>query len=816
MGSIIIAVAAILATGIHLFRHCREEGLASMVSVAAYYAVLFTWLESMFLFIRYGGVLQRGRLDLLSSPADIVLFGIIWILLVIFLPQQIRKAKKGKAAEALQKAAVMQRWALRNGIGFILLVLPAAATYVGYMDVWKYTSIMLAAVYLAAFAVNVFFVSKQKEIQVFFSIVDVMALLSLPVCSLIRAEDVGVCAVYVILVYMGSCPLYLLYRSAVLDVREGSVFCALLDGYGRIDIKEWGRTFLLAMLPTGLLLFEFFMENTLEFYCVNISVFAFSNADYYGNCILYFLVLLIWISFFFSILRKEVYQILLTGMAAAACAAYIQVMFLNGSLGLTDLADIDWNSYLGDMVMGGIVWAAVFVFFIVLAVKKKRESVKVIGGISGALLMMQLAAAAYLFVSVGGWNNEPGRKLDFWCLTGKEQYAVSENENVIVIILDTYSNDYYDAMLEKYPDAMEEIGEFRDFTYYSNYDGMYDGTMIAMPNIVTGVPFDNTLSCREYLDRAFHSGKTTNFYQMLQDKGYTCRIFTDMSTFNWLGYNRLQEKFSNIEENPDHTTDINSWEITERMWKASAYRLFPMALKRFFLITTGEFDGLVTVGEQSVNGIDDDAEFYRKVREENVYTESTEGDFIIQHFLGMHSFIMDKSGSRDAGYSMEDAAYGNLYGVAGYIKELKRLGVYEAATIIVTADHGVHESLDGLQPVFFIKEPYASHDRMEVSAAPVSVGELIPTIAYNLGEDTEGYGNTIYDYSEGEERERVVYLRRYDENYPKVPKVDNSSFASDAYMNCLYEFSYTGDKEDLRMLDVGSPDKILTLVDFWW
>lgn len=57
------------------------------------------------------------------------------------------------------------------------------------------------------------------------------------------------------------------------------------------------------------------------------------------------------------------------------------------------------------------------------------------------------------------------------------------------------------------------------------------------------------------------------------------------------------------------------------------------------------------------------------------------------------------------GKNLPEAAYDNLNDVYVFLDELKNMGVYDNSTIIITADHGKIMTVDGIQPIFFIKEP---------------------------------------------------------------------------------------------------------------
>ena len=62
------------------------------------------------------------------------------------------------------------------------------------------------------------------------------------------------------------------------------------------------------------------------------------------------------------------------------------------------------------------------------------------------------------------------REESSYVLNGREQFNVSAEGNVIVFLLDYFSNDYVDAAEKAYPGL---LAPFHDFTYYDNCDSTY-------------------------------------------------------------------------------------------------------------------------------------------------------------------------------------------------------------------------------------------------------------------------------------------------------------------------------------------------------
>jgi arylsulfatase A-like enzyme len=155
---------------------------------------------------------------------------------------------------------------------------------------------------------------------------------------------------------------------------------------------------------------------------------------------------------------------------------------------------------------------------------------------------------------------------------------------------------------------------------------------------------------------------------------------------------------------------------------------------------------------------------------------------------------------------VEDTARGSFVVVDNYLEHLKELGVYEDATIIITADHG-----DFNEPsvIFFVKGPEEEHEEMQVNDAPISHCELLPTLADYVGLDYTNYGSgsTVWDITAEDERERYFLSRAYSSEYPTID-IYNGTRKSTS--NIFRKFIYhSGD----LTVDLSQPDAIIPMVD---
>ena len=136
---------------------------------------------------------------------------------------------------------------------------------------------------------------------------------------------------------------------------------------------------------------------------------------------------------------------------------------------------------------------------------------------------------------------------------------------------------------------------------------------------------------------------------------------------------------------------------------------------------------------------------------------------------------------------------------------LKEVGVYDNATIIITADHGGQE-YPYYQPIFYVKRPNEHHETSPQTTAPISHNDLLATYAVSMNLDAGEYGYSIFDFEDGQERERTYWLRAMDSNYPA-----NRCYCEDkeGAENVYRAYRYIGGLEELQKKILCGPDMVI-------
>ena len=372
-----------------------------------------------------------------------------------------------------------------------------------------------------------------------------------------------------------------------------------------------------------------------------------------------------------------------------------------------------------------------------------------------------------------------------------------------MFLLDYYSNDYIDAALRQYPDMLEPL---HDFTYYDNCDPVYIGTFPSVVHMLTGNAFDNTITIDEWFRQSWEGETARSFYRQITELGYKFNFFD--SNNDYFGIRYAEPYVENLHKLTHSDYTVRYGRLARVMAQLAAYRYAPHALKQYLKPDTFSFYSAVPLNGGEVETCRNQNAFYNKLVKDGL--RKVEGDgkyFVIEFLKGTHPpYHLNAEGLPDSNATLEETAAGYMTIVAAYLKQLQQMGLYDDATIIITSDHGDKEN--SMQVMYFIKEAGVRRDQMAVSSAPISHNELLGTLLVNMGAQTDL--PTIYDFSDGQLRERTVMRNYIDTKYPYVPKYHSTATGTHTVM---YAYTYTGDRRELRKQFRRGPSEILPLTE---
>ena len=556
----------------------------------------------------------------------------------------------------------------------------------------------------------------------------------------------------------------------------------------------------------ALLLFMYAVFGSMEVYLGNIKDFPMNLWETLLPLIAVFLIGVIVIPPIVAIPKGIIWRILTGLISGAALCSYLQNLFLNKNVGLLGDDDVDWSRFGNYGTTNLIMWGAALLVILVLAILLKDKWGKVSAWVCSALLAVQAIALAVMIVTAP--SSDAIALTKRYILNGSDQYTVSSKKNTVVFVLDYYANTYYDRVIDKYPKAAKY---FNDFTYYSNCDPVYIGTFPSMTHMLTGYEYDPTSKIDDWFNAAWNSTSSEAFYQCLAEEDTQLRLYT--TSGKNLGLKYAAGKVSNLVDGEllADTRTINHPKLIREMMKLAAYRYFPHEFKQYFMVSSGDFTSILSYNGVGIEKVRNSYEFYKALKSEKLTVDESNGNLlIVQHLRGTHApYNLSSKVTRHPGSSLEATGVANLKIVKEYLNQLKELGLYDDATIIITADHGDKEN--NMQVIYFLKQPGEKHKKMKESKAPISHDDFPGTLLQTMGRSAKDYNfTTIFDFSEDDERERTVMVNTMDRSYPKVPKY--GSFSEGTHTAVNY-YTYEGDLRDLRKRIKRGPSKTVPLAE---
>jgi len=541
------------------------------------------------------------------------------------------------------------------------------------------------------------------------------------------------------------------------------------------------KVFIIIYLP----IFSFGIFGPTEIFFANHVAFGVIFSEFGWIFLKYGTLLAIILTVLFLVLPDLVQKILLSVIWIFSLCGYIQTLFLNKNLDQIG-ATLDGYAPTTEIIIKNfLIWLAIITICIVILIKTKNNWKAPVFLTSLILLATQGVAYGTLFISA------PAESMEYiaseYSLSGEEQYTISSQENVIVFVLDTLSNELFALAEQKYPELSNSLS---DFTYYNNTDCNYVGTFPSIMHILTGADFDGSQKINEWLQDAWCNETTTRYYDSLHDAGYKINAYLTEPTLLY-GSGSLSIVKGKLDNLTDETQNISVDHglLYKTLLEMSCYRFLPDYFKPYFDVSNAQYAGIATHPDNVINYANSD--FYADLVKKGLSAKDDSKRVIFYHLNGIHELINDENCVRVDSSSIEDTIKGIWVMLDEYLLQLRELGVYDNSTIIITADHGTHAYP---QSVFFIKHAGEQHDKLQTTNAPISLDELAPTIAAITTGDSDYLGKTIYDFQTDEERERVLYIGGHDGSYPDVKRYDGVSVESSNNVYRLY--TYTGDFYD--------------------
>ena len=488
-----------------------------------------------------------------------------------------------------------------------------------------------------------------------------------------------------------------------------------------------------------------------------------------------------------SVPGGKIHAFIVSAYSGISLAMYLQGAFLNPDFGTLDGHTVNWPSFSTKMLINVVIWFFILLIPHFIHYFSNKVWRKYVTLLSITLVLMQ---AVSLSVKLIDQHNTTHKSAGEYYFSTENMLKVGKNNNILVFLLDTTSNDDLDDMLEKYP---ESTALLHDFTRYDNANSHYMFTVPSLVNLLTGQEWDcENERIADYLNNAWQSEEASLFYKRLKEQGYEKNAFmllpeaaNDASV--------LSDVFSNLKLSGNSQTLNRS--ALQKLYELSFYRYFPVAMKPFFVIYTTDITNMFILE----NAMRNEWDFVERMNESTISIGNYENAFFFYYLAGTHlPYRMDDRGRMITSdlapefltnYSeKEDQLAGFIYLISDYIRQLKENNLYDQTGIIILADHGnnADQTLDH-QPVYIVKMPGEIHDSMQLDSAPITVQDSFMADIMSMTGNEWQYGIPSSEVPD-DPVERWTRIYDTDSNYPDLPVSD---------YNVMREYHYTGDGNTL-------------------
>lgn len=545
----------------------------------------------------------------------------------------------------------------------------------------------------------------------------------------------------------------------------------------------WWQRFLFALCMMGFLMYTYFVVAPFEIVGGNADSLIFGVKDIWVVMVVFAFLAGTAGALCLSALRGKPYAIALGVVFAIALAGFMQALFFNGGLPSADGRAVPWGDFAATMIVNFLVWMAIVAACVVLCVKKPGLGRSLFTILAVAFMAAEsIGIATYIKHDIVLGDTAP-------VVTREGLFEVSSKSNVIVFVVDTVDTNQFDAVLADHPDMLDE---FTGFTLFEDSAGAMIPTSHAIPFLLSGERLQEDETYDHYVDTRY---ARSSFINDIADQNYSVSLYAECI-------------FSGVDEFGDRTTNIHRTDglpldvpgTIGMLSQVALYRDAPWVLKPLFWYYTDDIGS--AVADDSGNADDsqrpyvlDDAQYYQDLLKSGLSFQEDEGadgalKFI--HLSGAHvPYVLDENGLLSDGEStLEQQTQGTFAILDEYLRELKELGVYDDATIIVTADHGIWypttEIISEPSTPLCLVKPASSGEPTapcQVSLAPVSQDDFHPTVIEAVGGDKSKYGEgmTYFDVPEGEGRVRHYDMTRYpDDTLSRFNELDRFEISGDA------------------------------------
>ena len=517
-----------------------------------------------------------------------------------------------------------------------------------------------------------------------------------------------------------------------------------------------------AALLSAAITMTYGLFNMLELLIANKGKFFFTFADAIGSVLVFSLIMFVILTLILISVRGRIFDLAVCMAFSFLVCGYLQNTFFNTGIGELTGQLLSWD-YFGvqSVIINLSIWIIVLTVVLLLGLVRRPRIQQVFKWlflfVPSLLIVVQAIALLSILPPIEEWQG--GKKTASALVLSREDlYTVSAENNVIVIVVDTMDEAYVNQLTNEDPSFFDNLDGFVRFT---NCVSVYSKTYPSMVNLFTNAPLDNSVPYDVYFENAYAQ---RSFLSDIREQGFISNLYVEKPHV-YLEERQLEGLADNVK---DGEFSLITWKIPLQLFRFSLIKELPLAFKGMdWLFPDMSYWGIGTWTSGSMPYWAEDPLFYKELKDKGLST-TDEPLFILIHMSGFHlPFTMDsKAQFVEGGVSPIEQYKGSFFIVNEYLSQLKELGLYKDATIIIIGDHAEHTGhMEIDRPMLigcFVKPSGEEGTPLRYSNAPVSIQCLRATSVEAAGGDPTPWGRTFFEFGEDEVIERYYYHRYTD------------------------------------------------------
>ena len=325
------------------------------------------------------------------------------------------------------------------------------------------------------------------------------------------------------------------------------------------------------LIITIAFIFNIIVFAPIEIFYTNRKEFWFSITDILPIiCLFSFAFLLIFL-IIYLVFKDKLLNNVKNVLFSIFFGLYLQGNFLNFGYNVLDGSTIKWETMIVKGIINTVIW---LIILIVPFIFKKLKKEKLFNLISSLNAMLVIGIQLITIVTLAIGNSKTQEKEMRYGLNNSNIFKLSKEDNIIIMMADTFEATYMNKILEENPEYKEKL---KDFVYFDNCTTTCFYTFSSMPIMLTGEELKLGISLKEGLQDCFDR---TNIYSTLEENGYSKELYVEkMLTASNSQADNLDAELSKI--NTKFTTKA---EIGKNMYKYVLFRYLPHFLKSSFIL----------------------------------------------------------------------------------------------------------------------------------------------------------------------------------------------------------------------------------------